>query len=439
VTKEDVLRAVGEKGIQIIRLWFPDILGHLKGFAIPLGELESALDHGLGFDGSSIEGFARIHESDLMAKPDPDTFFILPEQIDNGGAAAMFCDLLTTDGHPYPGDPRWALKRNLEKISKEGMVFCVGPELEYFYFKNSQAPQIIDQAGYFDSSIIDTGSDIRKQSISILGKMGIECEAAHHEVAPSQHEIDLRYTDALRMADLVMIYRLVIKEIARKNGVYASFMPKPLFGQNGSGMHTHQSIFQGKKNLFFSPEDTYHLSEFARHYIAGILSHIREITAILNQSVNSYKRLVAGYEAPVYISWGQKNRSALVRVPRYRQGHEKATRIELRSPDPVTNPYLAFSVMLAAGLKGVEEKCPLPPPVEENIYELSPSARGDLQIGVLPGNLYEAILEAEKSQLVKETLGDHLFNKFIENKKIEWDEYRIQVTDYELDRYFPIF
>jgi glutamine synthetase len=439
MTKDEVLHTVEKNNIEIIRLWFPDILGHLKGFVIPRNELEGALDHGVGFDGSSIEGFARIHESDLMAVPDPTTFIILPEQIDNGRAAAMFCDLLTTNSQPYPGDPRWALKRNLENIAKQGMTFCVGPEIEYFYFKSDKSPEILDRSGYFDSSIIDTGANLRKQSVSILGQMGILCEAAHHEVAPSQHEIDMRYTDALRMADFVMTYRLVIKELARKSGVYASFMPKPLFGQNGSGMHTHQSIFQGKKNLFFTPEDTYHLSEFARHYVAGILHHIREITSILNQSINSYKRLVAGYEAPVYISWGQKNRSALVRVPRYRQGHENATRIELRSPDPVTNPYLAFSVMLAAGMKGVQEKYPLPAPVEENIYELSPATRGDLHMEVLPGNLYEAILETEKSQLVKDTLGDHLFNKFIDNKKIEWDHYRIQVTDYELDRYFPIF
>ncbi len=439
MTKEDVLRTVSEKGIEIIRLWFPDILGQIKGFAILKNELEGALDQGMGFDGSSIEGFARIHESDLMAAPDPDTFFILPEQLDNGDEAAMFCDLLTTDGKPYAGDPRGALKRNLEKIAKDGMMLNVGPELEYFYFKSSDAPEILDHAGYFDSSIIDKGSHLRKQSVTTLGSIGIQCEFEHHEVAPSQHEIDLRYTEALRMADIVMTYRLIIKEIARKNGVYATFMPKPLFGENGSGMHVHQSIFKNDKNLFFSQDDTYHLSEIARNYVAGILKHVGEITSILNQSVNSYKRLVAGYEAPVYISWGQKNRSALVRVPRYRQGHEKATRVELRSPDPITNPYLAFSVMLAAGMKGIEEKYPLPSPVEENIYEMSPGMRSDMNLDLLPGNLYEAIILTEKSDLVREALGDHLFDKFVDNKKIEWERFQMQVTNYELEQYFPIF
>ncbi len=439
MTKEDVLRTVSEKGIEIIRLWFPDILGQLKGFAILKNELEGALDHGMGFDGSSIEGFARIHESDLMAAPDPSTFFILPEQLDNGDEAAMFCDLLTTDGKPYAGDPRGALKRNLEKIAKDGMTFNVGPELEYFYFKSSEAPEILDHAGYFDSSIIDKGSHLRKQTVTTLGNIGIQCEFEHHEVAPSQHEIDLRYTDALRMADIVMTYRLIVKEIARKNGVYATFMPKPLFGENGSGMHVHQSIFKNDKNLFFSQDDTYHLSEIARNYVAGILKHVGEITSILNQAVNSYKRVVAGYEAPVYIAWGQKNRSALVRVPRYRQGHEKATRVELRSPDPITNPYLAFSVMLAAGMKGVEEKYPLPHPVEENIYEMSPGMRTDMSLDLLPGNLYEAIILTEKSELVREALGDHLFDKFVDNKKIEWERFQMQVTNYELEQYFPIF
>ncbi|KPL06217.1 glutamine synthetase [bacterium SM23_57] len=438
MTKDEVLRTVEKNDIDIIRLWFPDILGHMKGFAIPRTELDGAMDHGMGFDGSSIEGFARIHESDLMAVPDPNTFVLMPEQLDSSRAAAMFCDLLTTDGKPYAGDPRGVLKRNLAKIAEQGMVFNVGPEIEFFYFKSSETPEILDHSGYFDSSIIDTGAHLRKQSIAMLGNMGIQCEFSHHEVAPSQHEIDLKYNDALRMADLVMTYRLVIKEIARKNGVFASFMPKPLFGHNGSGMHTHQSIFRDGKNLFFSPEDTYHLSDFAKHYVAGILKHVREITSILNQSVNSYKRLVIGYEAPVYISWGQKNRSALVRVPRYRQGHEKATRVELRSPDPVTNPYLAFSVMLAAGMKGVEEKYPLPDPVEENIYEMSSIARVNMNMEMLPGNLYEAILETEKSELVQKALGDHLFNKFIDNKKIEWDQYQVQVTDYELEKYYPI-
>ncbi len=438
MTKEDVLRIVHDEKIPIIRLWFTDILGQLRGFAITPRELPDALESGMGFDGSSVEGFARIHESDLMAVPDPDTFKVLSNQISEAHSAIMFCNLETPEGEPYQGDTRYVLKRNLKTISDEGLTFYVGPELEYFYLRDERSVEVLDEVGYFDASIVSQGTILRKKTIQVLEALEIPVEYSHHEVAPSQHEIDLRYDNALRMADKVITYRFIVKELARQNGVYATFMPKPIFGENGSGMHTHQSVFRGDANLFFSPDDDYHLSDFAKSYIAGILMHIREITAVLNQWVNSYKRLVPGYEAPVYISWGRKNRSALVRVPRYRIGKEKSTRIELRSPDPVCNPYLAFSVMLAAGMKGVRENYPLPPPVEENIYEMSPIDRRDQNIDTLPGDLYEAIQLMKDSTLVREALGEHVFNKFIENKLIEWDRYRGIVSNYELKKYLPV-
>jgi glutamine synthetase len=368
-----------------------------------------------------------------MAFPDPNTFKILPDEFGGSKAAIMFCDLKTPEGTHYEGDTRYVLKRNLQKIAKEGYTLNVGPELEYFYLKDDKSIQILDDVGYFDASVVSQGTILRKQTIQALESLDIPVEYSHHEVAPSQHEIDLRYTNALDMADRVITYRFMVKEIARQNGVYATFMPKPIYGQNGSGMHTHQSIFQNERNLFFDKNHPYNLSQFAQSYIAGILAHIREITAILNQWVNSYKRLVPGYEAPVYISWGQKNRSALVRVPRCRIGREKSTRIELRSPDPVCNPYLAFSAMLAAGMKGAREKYKLPPPVEENIYEMTPIELRDQNIGTLPGDLFEAVQELQKSELMRETLGEHVFNKFIANKLIEWDRYRGIVSHYELE------
>jgi glutamine synthetase len=435
---EEILRIIADEKISSIRLWFTDILGQLRGFVITPRELPTAMEHGMGFDGSSVEGFARIHESDLMAFPDPNTFKILPAEVDGQKSAILFCDLKTPEGKPYEGDTRYVLRRNLEKIARDGYTFNVGPELEYFYFKDDRSAQVLDEVGYFDASIVGKGSILRKKTIEVLENLGIQVEYSHHEVAPSQHEIDLRYDNALAMADKVVTYRFLVKEIAQQEGYYATFMPKPLFGENGSGMHTHQSIFQGDRNLFFSPDDEYHLSKFARSYVAGILTHIREITAVLNQWVNSYKRLVPGYEAPVYISWGQKNRSALVRVPRYRMGREKSTRIELRSPDPVCNPYLAFSAMLAAGMKGVQGKYTLLNPVEENIYEMTPLDRRHREIGTLPGDLFEAVQEMEKSDLMKETLGEHVFNKFIQNKLIEWEHYRGIVSQYELEKYLPV-
>jgi len=438
--KEYVLKTVRDNEVKFIRFWFTDILGFLKSFAITAEELEPALEDGMGFDGSSIEGFARIHESDMVAMPDPDTFSILPWRPKDGAAVArMFCDILQPDGTPYPGDPRYALKRNLARAADLGYTFYIGPELEYFYFKSSEGdPVTLDSGGYFDLTPLDVASDLRRNTVLALENMGIKVEYSHHEVAPSQHEIDLRYTEGLRMADAAMTYRLVVKEIAMSHGVYATFMPKPIFAQNGSGMHTHQSLFKGDKNAFFDPSDEYNLSKDGKGYIAGILKHAREVTSLIAQWVNSYKRLVPGYEAPVYVSWARRNRSALVRVPMYKPGKEKATRVEFRCPDPACNPYLAFAVMLAAGLKGIEEGYELPAPIEEDIFEMSVSAREEAGITSLPGSLAEAITETEKSELVRESLGDHIFNKFIENKKIEWDRYRTHVSQFELRNYLPI-
>jgi len=437
--KEYVLKMVKEHDVKFVRLWFTDVLGFLKGFAITVDELEGAFEEGMGFDGSSIQGYARIDESDMVAKPDPTTFQILPWRPQENAVARMFADIYEPDGTPYKGDPRWVLKKNLKKAAELGYTFYVGPELEYFYFKNScPKTEGLDIGGYFDLTPLDFATDLRRETILTLEAIGIKVEYSHHEVAPSQHEIDLRYAEALTMADNAMTYRLVVKEIALKHGVYATFMPKPIFGQNGSGMHTHQSLFKGNSNAFFDPKDEFSLSKTAKSYIAGILKHSKEITSITSQWVNSYKRLVPGYEAPVYIAWARRNRSSLVRVPMYKPGKEKATRVEFRCPDPACNPYLAFSVMLAAGLKGIQEGYPLPPPVEEDIFEMSEEARKRHGIESLPGNLYEAIQYTEKSELVREALGDHIFQKFIDNKKIEWDQYRTHVSQFELEKYLPI-
>ncbi len=437
---EHVLKTVKEKDVKFIRLWFTDVLGFLKSFAITPDELENALKEGMGFDGSSIEGYARIEESDMIAKPDPVTFTILPFQgEDDALEARMFCDILEPGGDPYAGDPRWTLKKNLKKAKDMGFSFYVGPELEYFYFNDaSPKTETLDAGGYFELTPIDVANHMRNDTILALQKMGIDVEFSHHEVAPSQHEIDLRYKEALEMADAAMTYRLAVKEVAIKHGVYATFMPKPLFAQNGSGMHTHQSLFKGNSNAFFDASDQYHLSQIGKSYISGLLRHAREISAVVAQWVNSYKRLVPGYEAPVYVSWGQRNRSALVRVPMYKPGKEKATRAEFRCPDPACNPYLALSVMLAAGLKGIEEGYELPDPVEEDIFHMSEAERKDRGIESLPGSLGEAICVTEGSELVREALGDHIFRKFIDNKKIEWDNYRIHVSNYELEYYLPI-
>lgn len=435
---KDVLELCKKYDVRFVRFWFVDILGQLKSFAIHVDELEAAFSEGMGFDGSSIKGFARIEESDMVAIPDPTTFTLLPWRPKEKAVARMFCDIYNPDGTPYQGDPRYALKRALDKMKKMGFThFYLGPELEFFYFKSDKAPEILDEGGYFDYPM-DAAEDLRRETILALEQMGIRVEYSHHEVAPSQHEIDLRYADALEMADMVMTYKVTVKEIARKYGVYATFMPKPIFGENGSGMHTHQSLFIGNKNAFFDANDPYHLSETAKHYTAGLLKHIKEITLVLNQWVNSYKRLVPGYEAPVYICWARRNRSALIRIPMYKPGKEKATRIELRSPDPGCNPYLAFAAMLTAGLKGIEEKYPLPAPVEQDVYHMCASDRAKLGIEELPGSLIEAIEYAEKSEVLREALGDHIFEQLIINKKLEWDDYRIRVTEYEIAKYLPL-
>jgi glutamine synthetase len=438
---EYVLGTARDKNVRFIRMWFTDVLGMLKSFAITAGELEEALAEGMGFDGSSIQGYARIEESDMIAKPDPSTFAILPfRSNDDAAVARMFCDILEPDGSPHKGDPRYALKRMVKKAEDMGFDhFYTGPELEYFYFQDSGSnPKCLDSGGYFDLTPLDVASDLRRETVLTLESMGIHVEYSHHEVAPSQHEIDLRFMDAVSMADAAMTYRLVVKEVAIKHGVYATFMPKPLFGENGSGMHTHQSLFRGNKNAFFDAEDEKHLSKEGKCYIAGLLAHAREICLVVAQWVNSYKRLVPGYEAPAYISWGQRNRSALVRVPLYKPGKEKATRAEFRSPDPACNPYLAFAVMLAAGLKGIERGYEIPPPVEEDVFKMSDAEKEKAGIKCLPSSLHEAICEAEKSELVREALGDHIFENFIANKKLEWDRFRTHVSQYELERYLPI-
>jgi glutamine synthetase len=437
--KEYVPKMAREYDVKFIRLWFTDILGILKSFAITIEELEGALEEGMGFDGSSIEGFARIDESDMVALPDPDTFKILPwRPREHRAVGRMFCDILRPGGQPFEGDPRFVLKKNLKWAADLGYTFYVGPELEYFYFEDSRSTKPLDQGGYFDLTPLDVATDFRRDTVLALEELGIGIEYSHHEVAASQHEIDMRYTDALAMADNVMTYRLVVKEIALQNGVYATFMPKPVYGVNGSGMHTHQSLFKGSVNAFFDKNDKYNLSLVAKSYIAGLLKHATEITAVTNQWVNSYKRLVPGYEAPVYLSWARRNRSDLIRVPEYKPGRENATRVELRSPDPACNPYLAFSVMLAAGLEGIEKGYEIPGPVEENVYQMCEEDRISRAIGVLPASLWEAIQLTKNSELVRKALGDHVFNAFIENKEIEWGQYRAQVTDYELNKYLPI-
>lgn len=436
--QEYVLKAVRDQDIKFIRFWFTDVLGVMKSFAITPAELETAFSEGMGFDGSSIEGFCRIEESDMIAIPDPNTFAVLPWRPSEQGVARMFCDIQTPDGKPFAGDPRYVLKRNLKVAADMGLTMYVGPELEFFYFEDSATTKTLDKGGYFDLTPLDLATDYRRETVFALEEMGVSVEYSHHEVAPSQHEIDLRYDDALSMADNVMTYRLTVKEVAQEAGIYATFMPKPIFGENGSGMHTHQSLFKGDVNAFFDANDEYHLSKAGKAYVAGILKHAKEITAVCNQWVNSYKRLVPGYEAPVYMCWSRRNRSALVRIPQYKPGKEHATRVELRSPDPACNPYLAFSVMLAAGLKGMKENYELAPEATDNIYDMTEAERKAANIDSLPQDLHEAIEIAEGSELLKEALGEHVYEYFIRNKKAEWDAYKAQVSQYEIDRYLSI-
>ena len=440
-----VLRTVEERGIRFVRLWFTDVLGQLKSVAITPQELETAFDEGMSFDGSAIDGFSRIQEADMLARPDPTTFAILPWADRDIGSARMFCDIQNPDGSPFEGDPRYVLRRNLERAAERGFTFYVGPEIEFFYFQRSTLPpDLLDEAGYFDLTPLDVARDYRRKTIIALEQMGIPVKYSHHEVAPSQHEIDLRYTDALTMADTVMTYRLTVKEMAMESGIHATFMPKPIEGVNGSAMHTHQSLFEGEQNAFFDAGDDLHLSKAGRGYIAGLLRHAREMTAVTNQWVNSYKRLVQappgrpGFEAPVYICWGRRNRSALVRVPMAKPGKDQSCRVEFRAPDPACNPYLAFSVMLAAGLKGIEESYELPPEAFDNIYEMTDSERRAAGIDTLPQSLEEALHEMEGSELMAEALGEHVFDWFLRNKWDEWNDYRTHVSPWELNRYFQL-
>jgi glutamine synthetase len=431
-----VLRTVEERGVRFVRLWFTDVLGTLKSFAITPAELETALEEGMTFDGSAIEGYSRVQESDMLALPDPSTFEIVPWRGEDAPVARMFCDIKHLSEEPFEGDPRYVLKRNLERARDKGFTFYTAPEMEFFIFESSNSPPVpLDHAGFFDLTQHDMVSELRRQTIVTLEAMGIPVEYSFHELGPSQHEIDLRYTDALTMADNVMTFRQVVKQVATELGVYATFMPKPIEGAFGSGMHTQVSLFEGDVNAFHDPGDEFGLSKVGRCFIAGLLTHAREITAITNQTVNSYKRLIAGYEAPVHVCWARNNESALLRLPAPKKGKESSTRIEFRSPDPAANPYLVFSVMLAAGLKGVEEGYELPPEATNNIYEMTPEERAAEGIGSLPQSLAEAVDVMEGSEIVAEALGEHVFEYFIRNKRAEWMDYKSSVTPWELDRY----
>ena len=436
--RDFVVRMARENDVKFIRLWFTDILGHLKGFAITVEDLEDAIEQGVGFDGAAIEGFARIDESDMRAFPDPTTFTLLPWRPRQNAVARMFCDIRTPQGDPFIGDPRFALKRNLERLATSGYTYYVGPELEFFYLKDSESAEPLDQQGYYDQISSYPSADLRRDTVLNLGDMGIPVKYSHHEGAPSQHEIDLQYTDALTMADNVMTAKLLIKELAQQASAYATFMPKPMSKMNGSGMHIHQSLFQGDKNMFFDSDDEHQLSITGKRFIAGLLHHAPEITLITNQWVNSYKRLVPGFEAPAFISWAHTSRSDLIRVPAFKSGHESSMRVEYRAPDPACNPYLAFSVMLAAGFKGIKDEYPVPPAVEGNVFAMTPDERQSKGIRALPGSLGESIAIAEGSELLEEALGGHILNSVIQNKTMEWDEYRATVTDYERSRYLPI-
>ena len=434
-----VLRTVEERDIRFIRLWFTDVLGFLKSFAITPAELEAAFSGGMGFDGSAIEGFARVQESDMLARPDPTTFQILPKSTNNQYLEArMYCDIHTPDGAAFPGDPRWVLRRNLERAAAKGLTFYVHPEIEFFLFRSPTEPVPLDQGSYFDLTPLDSAQDFRRQAIQTLEAMGISVEYSHHEVAPSQHEIDLRFADALSMADNVLTYRLVVKEIAQERGMHATFMPKPIQGQWGSGMHTHVSLFEDDRNVFYDKNDPAHLSKTGRYFVAGLLRHAREITPVLNQWVNSYKRLVPGYEAPTAVVWSRHLRSAFIRVPGAKPKKESSARVEVRSPDPACNPYLAFAVILAAGLKGIEDEYPLPDEASDDVDAMTLDDRIAKGIVSLPDDLNVALKEMERSELVAEALGEHVFEQFLRNKRAEWDTYKSYVSPFELDRYLPV-
>lgn len=437
--KEYVLSTVKERGIRFIRLWFTDVQGFLKSFAITPVELELALDEGVSFDGSSIDGFSRTHEADMLAKPDPATFQILPGKSGIPDVARMFCDIVTPEGEPFSGDPRNVLRRNLERAAELGYSFYVSPEIEYFYFEDaSDDPQVLDRGGYFDLTPLDVAQEYRRSTIMALESLGIPVAFSHHEVSPSQHELDLRHTDALTMADNIMTTRLTVKEIAMEHGIYATFMPKPLEMYDGSGMHLHLSLFKDDANAFYDESGEYRLSKVARGFIAGLLRHASEITAVTNQWANSYKRLVSGFDAPTFETWARNDQSALVRVPATRKGKIDSTRIEFRSPDPACNPYLALSVILAAGLAGVQGAYELPPETGSDVLAMSLVERRDAGIHHIPHSLIEAINAMEESDLTREALGDHVFEWFLRNKRREWARYEQHVSLYELREYLPV-
>jgi len=439
--RDYVLHTVEERGVRLIRLWFTDVLGSLKSFAISPAELENALEDGMTFDGSSIDGFGRTLESDVLAMPDANTFEVLPWGDAKATEARVFCDIHNLDGTPFEGDPRQVLRRNLQAAHAAGFTFLVAPDIEFFYFsppEKGQAPVPLDEGGFFDLTTTDVAGTLRKQTIRTLETMSIPVEYSFHEDAPSQHEIDLRHTDALTMADSVMTFRLVVKEVAASQGVHATFMPKPLESVQGSGMHVHLSLFDGDENAFYAADDPYNLSPVAKHFMAGLLHHAAEITAITNQTVNSYKRLVPGFEAPVHVSWARNNRSGLVRVPITKRGNPSATRIESRSPDPACNPYLAFAVMLAAGMRGITEEYELPPEADSNLFEMSEAELAKLGIDVLPQSLSDSLRVMEQSSLVQEALGEHIFEWFLRNKRSEWRAYKTHVSAFEHDRYLRV-
>ncbi len=430
---------IEKEGIEFVLLWFTDIEGHLKSFAVTPSEIEAALDDGMGFDGSSITGFNAIEESDMVAIPDPETFQLMPWKEGETKVARMICDIVTPDGNPYEGDPRYVLRRALERMSALGFdTFNVGPELEYFLFRDDKGTETLDEGGYFAMTTLDAASELRQETVRALEGMGIPIEYVHHEVGPSQHEIDMRFSDALAMADHTVTYRLIVKEIAKKSGYHATFMPKPIFGENGSGMHTHQSLFKEGRNAFFDGDDQWNLSADGKAFIAGQLKHAREISAVFAQWVNSYKRLVPGYEAPVYVAWSRRNRSALIRIPLYKPGAEQATRAEIRCPDPACNPYLTFAALLHAGLEGIEQGYELPDPMETNLYHLTPEQRKERGIVSLPETLGEAVDALAGSELVRKALGPHIFDRYVELKRSEWDEYRVQLTEWELKKYLSV-
>ncbi len=433
-----VLRSVEERGIRLIRLWFTDVLGNLKSMAITPPELDNALSDGLTFDGSSIDGFSRVQESDVLAIPDPDTYELLPWADPTAPEARIFCDIHHLDGEPFEGDPRQVLRRHVKAAHEAGLTFYLAPDVEFFYFEPLIAgtePVPFDDGGFFDHTMNDVTGELRKTTIRTLETMGIPVEYSFHEDAPGQQEIDLRHTDALTMADSVMTFRLAVREIAARNGVHATFMPKPVEGLQGSGMHLHMSMFRGDENAFFDESDSYDLSATAKSFMAGLLKHASEITAVTNQTVNSYKRLVPNFEAPVHVSWARNNRSGLIRVPIAKRGNPSATRIEYRAADPACNPYLAFSLILAAGLRGVEEGYELPDEADANLFEIDDDVLKKLGIDQLPQSLNDALVIMERSELVREALGEHIFEWLVRNKRHEWRAYKTQVTPFERDRY----